>query len=323
MVQVLKEHQSRLARVPEDKLFQLARRLAGLNAHSNTEKHAEATESDRFVVCNGSRSGPSVAFVHPVGGHAFCYDPLVSRLSSRVRTCCVHHPEAAVGRPALPRSVEALGRLYKQAVERVVDDVPRVVVGWSFGGVVALEMAHQWEQEGKVFASILMIDSPLPCGPTVRRIERLLAANPRTNGDLAAEVTHLRTAEAYLQLARETSRLPVSDTGIEGQTLDNIVSVYAANHGALARYEFAPIRSPLTYMLATCSPESETATHTAVRLQRIAKGDQELIERQDDHFSIMTGANLDLIEKSVLDWLRHRPVSASKSVGCTPFEGEA
>ncbi|GIJ42392.1 non-ribosomal peptide synthetase [Micromonospora andamanensis] len=85
---------------------------------------------------------PPLFLVHPIGGNVLCYLPLARHLP---RNQPVHALQAAgisAGTEPL-RSVPALAASYLAAIRRVQPTGPYTIGGWSFGGVVAFEMARQ------------------------------------------------------------------------------------------------------------------------------------------------------------------------------------
>jgi N-(5-amino-5-carboxypentanoyl)-L-cysteinyl-D-valine synthase len=56
-------------------------------------------------------------------------------------------------------SFEALARYYLAHVRRLQPSGPYSLLGWSFGGVLALEMALQLAREGETVANLFFIDS--------------------------------------------------------------------------------------------------------------------------------------------------------------------
>jgi thioesterase domain-containing protein len=60
------------------------------------------------------------------------------------------------------RSIVEMAAAYRAAIRTVQPGGPYHLVGWSLGGIVAQEMASQWESEGETVARIIMLDVNLP-----------------------------------------------------------------------------------------------------------------------------------------------------------------
>jgi len=123
---------------------------------------------DPLIVPLTRGGGDSALFiVHAAGGRAIAYAPLARQLRA-------HHPSLDVygirasglypGEPVL-RSVAAMARRYRAAIRAVQPHGPIRLAGWSFGGIVALELARQLEDDGEPPAFVGVIDSWFPLSP--------------------------------------------------------------------------------------------------------------------------------------------------------------
>lgn len=56
-------------------------------------------------------------------------------------------------------SLKEMASLYVEWARTLIDDGPIILGGWSFGGVVALEMARQMAKHGGEVKKLIMIDS--------------------------------------------------------------------------------------------------------------------------------------------------------------------
>jgi|CXWL01.1.fsa_nt_gi amino acid adenylation domain-containing protein len=106
-----------------------------------------------------SRQRP-LFLVHPLGGSSLCYQTLVERL-----------PEVPLfgldatylaGRPELPASLEDLAGEYVAALRTAGHEGPFRLGGWSFGGLVAFEMARQLVATGERVELLALFDSHIP-----------------------------------------------------------------------------------------------------------------------------------------------------------------
>jgi len=118
----------------------------------------------------GESGRSPLVLVHPAGASSLCYLPLVQRLGSRI-------PIYAIDDAFLTGECESFGF---GSIEAVADECLSLISsalgtppaltlgGWSYGGVVALQMASRLAQSGgsqPVVRSVLMMDAPL--GQTV------------------------------------------------------------------------------------------------------------------------------------------------------------
>jgi amino acid adenylation domain-containing protein len=100
-------------------------------------------------------AAPPLFLVAPGEGVAFAYLALKGRVSDQ--------PIHALNNPRLGEgaydSVEAMAADHVRAVRALRPDGPYRLGGWSFGGLVALEMARRLQSEGAAVEVVLLIDS--------------------------------------------------------------------------------------------------------------------------------------------------------------------
>ncbi len=107
----------------------------------------------------GERQLP-LFLVHPVGGVAHVYAELAQGLTP--------HPVYALqsrglaGDVEVSASVEEMAALYLREMRSVQAQGPYLLGGWSFGGVVAYEIAQQLIAQGEQVALVAMIDAVVP-----------------------------------------------------------------------------------------------------------------------------------------------------------------
>ncbi len=144
--------------------------------------------------------------VHPAGGTVICYRALAGALPPpRPFWGLQAHGYEADQRPET--TVEALATRYVAALQEELPPGPVALAGWSFGAVVALEMAQQLGRAGREVANLIALDALLdPDLPVVAdddivlRLVRLYSAlqggDPRTiaapsGGDSDARIVEL------------------------------------------------------------------------------------------------------------------------------------
>jgi len=120
---------------------------------------ADAATWSPLVKLTEGGAGEPWFFVHPAGGNVLCYRQLAELLGG---ACYAFQaPGPAVGRPAL-ESVPELAAEYVRALRELRPHGPYLLGGWSSGGVIAFEMAHQLEDLGETVGNVAVIDAPAP-----------------------------------------------------------------------------------------------------------------------------------------------------------------
>jgi amino acid adenylation domain-containing protein len=169
-------------------IAELARMLDG--------ERAEEDPAATLIPINPWNGGPVLPIfcIHPLGGHALTYRDLARRLGPEVPFYGLQ-ASGFDGRSRPLDSVEAMAARYLDEIRKVQPQGPYVLGGFSFGGLVAFEMARRLLQYGEQVRLLVLLDSQ--CPDTVRsRVARILAkvpvAGPRAFAALRNGRRHLR-----------------------------------------------------------------------------------------------------------------------------------
>ncbi|GAB1541761.1 hypothetical protein NUACC21_44340 [Scytonema sp. NUACC21] len=108
---------------------------------------------------NGSK--PPLFLVHPLGGETLCYRSLAMHLGSD-RPVYGLQPRGLDGKQPLNTGIEDMAAHYIQEIKRIQPNSPYYIGGYSFGGIVAFEMAQQLHKSGEKVAVLAMLDTVRP-----------------------------------------------------------------------------------------------------------------------------------------------------------------
>ncbi len=201
--------------------------------------------------------GPVLLVVHPVGGNVLCYRPLATLLPSGVEMLAFQ--SSGDGRS---RSIEHLARTYAGEFSRGNDRArPLHVLGWSMGGVVALEVARVLEESGTEIASVTLLDSWFGGKPEGNATalgapqflhgffrDLLGGADPCIDVELIASFpASLRVRETIELVSRKHAALH----GIPPVDIAALFAEYTANYDALLRHRPRLPRAPTVHYVAT------------------------------------------------------------------------
>jgi amino acid adenylation domain-containing protein len=100
--------------------------------------------------------------VHPMFGVVFPYLELAHHLNTD-RSFYGLQPLGLDGKSAPLNRTEAIAAYYIQAIQALQPRGPYFLGGWSFGGLVAFEMAQQLTQAGEEISLLAILDTPAPC----------------------------------------------------------------------------------------------------------------------------------------------------------------
>ncbi|MEO3777997.1 amino acid adenylation domain-containing protein [Micromonospora sp. B11E3] len=244
---------------------ELAERLRERSAHLTF---------DPVVPIRTTGSRPPLFLVHPLGGNVLCYVRLARHLGPGQPVYALQAAGADPGTEPLG-SVPELAASYLAAIRRVRPDGPYVLGGWSFGGFVALEMAHQLRREDPAAVDrILLLDS-IAMGPDAA------THAPESSllewffwellwferGDTPTETipAELTTAEErfdfIVRRAVETGVLP---RGSSRGAVQRLYDIFRANWNALLAYRPEPIDQDVLLLRATGTlPDALLPMHRA------------------------------------------------------------
>jgi len=112
---------------------------------------------------NGSR--PPLFCIHALGGGVLCYHSLAQHLGSDQPVYGLQ-PKGLDGKePPLTR-VEEMAFHYIREIQTIQPNGPYFLAGYSFGGIVAFEMAQQLHSRGEKVELLAMLDTCLPNSST-------------------------------------------------------------------------------------------------------------------------------------------------------------
>jgi thioesterase domain-containing protein len=171
----------------------------------------------RVSLTTAPAGAPVVNLVHPAGGSVACYRGLAGDLSPEVATAAFL--PAALDGGVLDHDVESMAGRYLAEVP----PGPVLLGGWSFGGLVAFEMARRLAAAGRVTGPLLLIDTPLPGIGAVddaalaaefeAELSRMVGAGDITAEERATRFevfrTHCRAQVAYQSPGQVTNDLVV------------------------------------------------------------------------------------------------------------------
>jgi thioesterase domain-containing protein len=247
--------------------------LTSLLAASTIEKIAlllrgrqEAAHELPLVALQSRGSRPPLFCLHPAGGGVLCYMDLAYHLGADQPVYGLQAPGWGDEREVLD-SVEAMARCYVAAMRRLRPQGPYSLVGWSFGGFVAYEMARQLRLAGEEVAHLSLLDTAVGVdGPREEADEAqilgeildgvlpLSVAELRRLGGLDAQLGHV------FALAGKQGLLPAD---FDPRQARRLVEVYRASHRAALGFNPGTFPGRLTLFRAeeAAGPLAELGRH--------------------------------------------------------------
>jgi amino acid adenylation domain-containing protein len=170
-------------------------------------------------------------FVHPIGGNVFCYADFARELGAEEPFYALQSFGLAAGDEPLT-DVREMAARYLDALRGVQPEGPYKLGGWSFGGLVAYEMAQQLTRAGQEVGLLAMIDTHTPAvvGLEVEANDEALLS--QFQSDMAAMHGGERT-------------------DLESDQLDYLFQIFRANVHATLSYELQPYPGRITFFRAS------------------------------------------------------------------------
>jgi amino acid adenylation domain-containing protein len=123
-----------------------------------SDSNSAAPPSSLLLPLRTVGTRPPVFFVHAIAGSALAYQHLAEHLGDDQPFYGLH--AMGVDDDAAPSTdVREMARRYVEAVRSVAPEGPYHLGGWSFGGLVALEMAHQLRTAGQPVSTLALVDT--------------------------------------------------------------------------------------------------------------------------------------------------------------------
>ena len=129
---------------------------------------------DQSIICRGyinlhclynidnNCNTPVLIFIHPGNGALFQYQPLIKSLNISIKLIYgINNSMGAAEAKSLNR-IEDYAKHYLKLIQAKLPNRKIVLIGWSFGGTVAYEMAYQVEHNKQInlaVDSVLLLDS--------------------------------------------------------------------------------------------------------------------------------------------------------------------
>jgi amino acid adenylation domain-containing protein len=272
-----------------------ARMLRTLVAERAPTNHISPTA----MVSLKQGDGPILLTIHPVGGNVLCYRSLTTLVPRDVQMLAFQSPG-----DGQPRSIEALARAYAKAFSQTQRAArPVYLLGWSMGGIVALELARVLEEEGRDIAAVTLLDSW--CGgkpgvdPAELKSPQFLYGFFRDllgGVEPAVDTDWIASCPAPLRL-REVSDLVCHKRpelqGISAADIVDLFAEYTANYDALLRHRPRPPRAPVIHYVATRTGDFKILRRCAIDHLPVAGKDAPpttTISVDEDHHSIVKPA---------------------------------
>jgi thioesterase domain-containing protein/acyl carrier protein len=263
-----------------------------------------------------SSNGTLVPFycIHPIGGHVMSYQELAKHFFDR--------PFVGIQSPGIVDetdafdTVEEMAAYYVALIKQRQPDGPYLIGGWSFGGILAYEVARIMENSGDSISGLVMIDSYLPVKTNATDDHDLFLnfvtdLNGRFNAlNLSGSEFVLDSLNQNLKLLlirmKEKEIIPM-ETDLN--QLQVLYRVYKANMTAMNNYQVPKINTPAYLIKATDQKLDAFSKHPYASSKTLGwerYANVAAITIEGDHYSIFDKHNVvqlaSLIRSTISDF---------------------
>jgi amino acid adenylation domain-containing protein len=261
-----------------------------------TSTRSEGAPADRrrataLVTVQSEGHEPPAVWVHPIGGDVLCYAKL-ARAMGRERPFLALRAPGIDGDAPPCASVEAIAARHLDVLRAAGQASPRVLAGWSFGGLVAYEMARQLEARGEPIETLLLLDSraqgreadaEVAAGSEIAALSFFLADIAATRSSDAPPELVGETPEAILAHAHALEIVPAD---VDLAMLRTPLSVFRANLVAEARYRGGPLAQPARIVLLEA--RASRAASLAAGWRALAAQPIDAVSIAGNHFTALS-----------------------------------
>ncbi|HEU0301572.1 MAG TPA: amino acid adenylation domain-containing protein, partial [Longimicrobium sp.] len=241
--------------------------------------------------------------VHAGGGHVACYAQLAALLAPDQPLYALQARGLDDGLQPL-QGVEAMAAHYIEGMRRAQLRGPYRIGGWSYGGMVAFEMARRLHAAGEAVELLALLDTARPESRSDHRfpldyaavLRRILTDLFGWGGTAAVTIEALRTMEPEAQLQHAARKL--GPRLLPQERLPEVAAltrVRLANHNALVDYVAQPYAGRITYFNTRASSRLPAAQESMRFWGRLAEGGFCVHEVSGNHGTLLQHPHVETV----------------------------
>jgi thioesterase domain-containing protein/acyl carrier protein len=297
--------------------------LATLFTSGTIEELANILQSSTYVPANSSlvpiqTKGNKQPFfcIHAAWGHVLCYEKLSRYLGDEQPFYGLQAQGFNEGEESLTR-VEDMASHYIKAIQTIQPEGPYQIGGWSFGGVVAYELAQQLHQQGQEVSRLALLDSYVPILlDKNKKIDDvyLVGVLSRVFGGMYGqdnlvtpeELEGLSIQEQIEYITDKARKVKIFPPEVEGQDNRRIVDVLVGTLKATYAYKRLPYPGKATvFRVREKGILVPDPTLVWVELGAVlAAKEIEIIELPGNHYTFVLEPHVQVLAQRLGAWLR-------------------
>ncbi len=247
----------------------------------------QPARSSQIVTLRPGPSNRSLYLLHPLGGELICYRELARTSRAPLRLLGVGWTGAP---PAYGSSLSEIAATHVAQLRTIQPDGPYLLAGWSFGGVLAYEIAQQLRSGGAAVDFLGLLDAnpvldpltglPMARTPFLCMLDDVVARldDPAVTG---AELAALTSGPTWIQLMGAPIT-PGASSGYLRRALDTA----RACMSAAMRYEPRTYAGPL-HLFQAAGGGAERQAELAAAIRALCPDRSEVTSIAGDHWGLI------------------------------------
>jgi len=237
--------------------------------------------------------------VHPIGGTVFCYSELSSCLDDERPFYGLQYP-GIFDEITLLTSIQDMASIYIDAMQSIQKKGPYYISGWSFGGIIAFEIARQLKQQGHEIALLALLDTYAPIQREqsrkiterdliflfVQDITNILGVNTM---DSLNQLKQSRSEDLLIRLEETVNSKGIFPVPIKSGHLQSLFRLFRSNREAMSQYKPEPLCDKITLFYAG---DNSGGIKNISAWNKYTKKGVEHYEIPGDHYSMMQKPNV-------------------------------
>jgi amino acid adenylation domain-containing protein len=285
---------------------------ASIESLAELLRRQEGPRADSPVVAiQPSGSGTPFFCVHPIGGNILCYMQLAGSMGVERRLYGLQASDLGDGNRFA--QIETMAAHYIEQVRTIQPQGPYLLGGWSFGGVVAFEMARQLKREGQQIAGLVLFDSWAPPlsqqqSDSADLLVRFIRDTAGIVGKgMSLDIDSLRSLDWHEQMKcilNQAIRLGILAPDMELSRLEDLFYVFQRNARAFQTY--SPPRLNLdsrVVLFRAVEGKDESLDGRALGWDRLIVDSLDVRDIAGDHYSMLTGSGVRTLAQQVKAYL--------------------
>ncbi len=258
--------------------------------------------SSLVLIQAGATTKPPLFCIHPIGGNILEYYPLATYLGNE-RSIYGLQSQGLDGLQSPLDRIEDMASKYIQEIVTVEPNGPYRLMGYSLGGLIAFEIAHQLQSQGKQVDFLGLLDSPAPAidinpvRPSLWKSCQLHLSNLKQL-DRSAKIRYVSDRVNHRFKQVDYRELVIGELADVGTTMPHILDLIDINLQAACNYQPQVYRGSVC--LFRCRVQSmQYALHQDLGWSKLVDGVLAINHIPGNHYGVLREPNIQLVAEEL------------------------